>query len=113
MNNHPLRLNKTEKRYQRDRIAGRTRSLWDVKPIREFKYFKVIPNNYPHDRLARVNNILIPIRRVEDWRDLNWRERREFRKLHDIFSVQYDSIKLNYPSMLSVRNIVHWHLYIY
>lgn len=107
-----LRTPQLEAKYQRARLAGRLTPLWDVEPIREFKHFKLIKNDYPHDRIARVNNMLIPKRRIRYWWQLRWYERRELKKIDRLLATRYHCIKRNYPALISVPEIVHWHLYI-
>jgi hypothetical protein len=57
--------------------------------------------------------LLIPKRVVREWQDLRWYERRELKKIDRKLSTQYNAILRNYPSYVSVPEIVHWHLYIY
>lgn len=106
-----LRSAPIERRYRRDLAAGRTKPLEQITPLKEFKHFTIIDNQYPHDRIAKVHHLLVPKRVVDHWTKLNWRERREFKQIDGYLSKTYDCIKLNYPSYISVKYIVHWHLY--
>lgn len=107
-----LRTDKTQYKYERHLDAGRTTPLWDVPPLKSFLFWKIIPNQFPHDRIARVNDMLIPKRRVRYWRKLRWYERLELRYIDKILERHYDSISRNYPSVISVPDIMHFHLYV-
>lgn len=107
-----LRLAPTERKYRAFISRGYSHRLEDLPAIAEFKHFKIIEAEFPHDKIARTHHLLIPKRIVDHWTKLNWRERREFKKLDWYLSANYDCIKLNYPSYITISYIVHWHLYI-
>lgn len=103
---------KTEKRYKEALKNGETKDLLTIEPLIEFKHFRIILNRYPHDKIAKTHHLLIPKRRVDNWTKLNRKERKEFRKLDKYLRNKYDCISRNYPALLSIKDIVHWHLYI-
>ena len=107
-----LRLAKTENKYKNALKNGETKDLLTIEPLIEFEHFRIIPNKYPHDKIAKTHHLLIPKRRIDSWTKFNRKERKEFKKLDGFLRHKYDSISQNYPSLLSVRDIVHWHLYI-
>lgn len=107
-----LRTAETEARYEADLKAGKTRDLMDVPAIMDFKYFKVIKNHYPHDKIAKVHHLLIPKRRFQHWHQMKRRERKEFKMIDEVLSRHYHCIKRNYPALISVPELVHWHLYV-
>lgn len=108
-----LRWAASNEKYIRAGKRGLFRELWQMPPIKEFKYFTIISNDFPHDRIADVHHMLIPKRIVNSWKKLHWYELREFRKMDEYLSAHYDGIALNLPSINSITNIVHWHLYRY
>ncbi len=108
-----LRMKKTETAYQQARSSGKLKHLRDEPALMEFKYFTIIDNKFPHDRIASTHHLLVPKRLITHWAQMNIRERREFTKIDDYCATIYDSIKMNYPSFISVPEIVHWHLYKY
>lgn len=107
-----LRTPRVEREYaQWKKTAGRV-DLRKELPIKDFKHFKIIEAAFPHNRIADTHHLLIPKRKFRDWKRMRWYERREFKKIDAYTSVEYDCIKLNYPSMITVPELVHWHLYI-
>lgn len=107
-----LRTAKAQNHYEKVLRDNTGHRLWNLPPIKSFKYFYIVENEFPHDRIAIEHHLLLPKRRITDWRKLRWYEWREFKKLHDILAPDYDCIKLNYPSYITVKEIVHWHLYV-
>lgn len=106
-----LRYQKSENKYTHAKLNNLLKDLRDEIAIKEFKYFKIIVAAYPHDRIAAVHHLLVPKRKINHWTKMNWKEKREFRKIDTVTSKEYDCIKLNYPSKITVPEIVHWHLY--
>ena len=104
------RLAKTEAKYQRDLSAGRTNPLRDEPSILETKHWRIIKNRYPYDRVASRHDLLIPKRVVDDVMCLNLRELWDLRRLYKTIRVDYDEVKLNCLSMLTITNHVHFHL---
>lgn len=107
-----LRTKKVEQDYLKARQLNILQPLWTISPLYLFKYFKIIPSAYPHDKIASTHHLLIPIRKVDSWKKLKWLERREFKKLDQWLGQNYDCIKLNYSKRITIPEIVHWHLYI-
>lgn len=63
-----VRTKKTEDKYLKElkRKKDGGCPLCDRKPLRTFKYWKIIKNRFPYDRIARVHNMLIPFRHVTE-----------------------------------------------
>ncbi|MBI4034438.1 dihydrofolate reductase family protein [Candidatus Saccharibacteria bacterium] len=106
-----MRLAKDEARYRARLKAGNVHRLEELPALKEFKYFKIVDNEYPHTRIAVRHHMLVPKRVVDHWTKLNQQEWREFQQIDKYLSKKYDCIKLNYPSYITMSYIVHWHLY--
>ena len=82
-----LRSKKTGDRYAKLR-AQKTFNhecrLCPIKSIKDFKYWKIIDNEYPWDLVSKINHILVT-KRHTTYQKLNNAEKKEF-----------DSIKANY-----------------
>src|ERR1017187_4071679 len=97
-----LRLHKSQVAYEYARDNGLLVNLWDKPVIKKFKHFKIVSNDYPHDKIADVHHLLIPIRKVDSWEKLHWWELREARKINQYLERHYDCISLNLPSVNSI-----------
>lgn len=40
--------------------------LCDETPIKSFKYWKIIPNEFPYDLIAETHHMIIPLRHVDE-----------------------------------------------
>jgi len=106
-----LRLPATEAKYQADIKAGRTQSLSEVPSLKEFEYWRIIPNKYPHDRIYRIHNMLVPKRVFPSLMNATKPERREyFQLLTSELINDYDCAVMNFPSQQSITNHFHTHL---
>ena len=82
-----LRTKKTHEKYMKVRAQktfNHTCRLCKIKPIKDFKYWKIIDNEYPWDLIAKTNHMLVPKRHVV-YEELNIIEKKEL-----------DLIKSNY-----------------
>jgi diadenosine tetraphosphate (Ap4A) HIT family hydrolase len=87
-------------------------SFHSLEKIREFKYWYIVENQYPYDRVAKVSHILVPKRVFADLEEMEFEE---WDELHSIkaelgMSEDYDSIIENMPHERSVRHHYHLHL---
>jgi diadenosine tetraphosphate (Ap4A) HIT family hydrolase len=106
-----LRTEATEARYQADIKAGRTQPLSEVKSLAEWKHWRLIPNEYPHDLVCIEHDLLVPKRIFSEPLKMELEEQMELLSiLFNDLKNQYDTIKINYPRQQSVLN--HWHLHL-
>jgi len=56
----------------------------EARLVKKFKYWKIIKNRFPHDRIAKINHIIIPKRHTI------------YEKLNKIEKEEFEKIKLNY-----------------
>lgn len=85
-----------------------------VKPaIKEFKNWKVVANEFPYDRVARVHHLLIPYRHVAEI-DLNEEEKEELQiiKFEYVYST-YESILEMTLLKKTIPSHAHFHLLTY
>ena len=106
-----LRTPETQARYEADLASGKAGKLWDMPSLYEFNLFRIINNDYPHDKIAAVHHMLIPKRIVKHFYELTLEELSEFLQIDRELSNKYHCIKRNYPALISVPEILHWHLY--
>ncbi len=74
-----LRVPETQEAYDRLRASGALSDrcvLCEKEPVQAFQHWKIITNDFPYDRIARVHHMLVPYRHVTE-RGLSETERRE------------------------------------
>ncbi len=76
-----LRTEKMEQKYKKFRAEGFLADGCNLcnraKSIKKFKYWRVVNNLFPYNRIAKVNHIIIPKRHVT-YEKLNGVEKKEF-----------------------------------
>ncbi|MDR3519486.1 MAG: hypothetical protein P4L63_01185 [Candidatus Pacebacteria bacterium] len=100
MPSQDLRTKKTYDKYMRMRANGLLDHgcrLCQIKPIKKFKYWKIINNEYPWDLIAKINHILVS-KRHTTYEKLNQAERKEF----DFIKASY--LEKNYGHMVETTN---------
>ncbi|OGC88139.1 hypothetical protein A2419_01575 [Candidatus Adlerbacteria bacterium RIFOXYC1_FULL_48_26] len=78
MSTPTLRTEETEARYQKlkeDGILEQSCALCRVEPKHLFTYWKIIPNEFPYDKIAKVHDMAVTLRHTAE---LNEEERAEF-----------------------------------
>lgn len=106
-----LRTDATEQRYQEAKKAGLTQPLIDVPALMEWKYWKLIKNDFPHDLIHSDHDLLIPLRVFSSLKEMNLQEATElYHLLSSELANNYDTIKINYPRQQTVLNHFHIHL---
>ncbi|HLP86771.1 MAG TPA: hypothetical protein VK153_02750 [Candidatus Paceibacterota bacterium] len=107
-----FRTQKNEKKY-REHMKNKTDKcpLCDRVGFKKFKYWKIIENKFPYDKIAKEHHMLVPIRHViEDV--LNNKELMEFKKIKNDFIKNSD-----YDYILETNNSrkthpFHFHLHL-
>ena len=105
-----LRTPQTEAKYQQAIREGLTVPLAEIPSLIEWKFWKLVKNQYPHDLVLKEHDLLIPLRVFALPGEMTMNEIRELFEILEELSNQYDSIKFNYPVQQSVRNHFHLHL---
>lgn len=64
---HNLRSEKMQVKYDHHKATGimeRTCVLCDRTPSKSYQYWKIIPNHFPYDMIAKKHDMLLPLRHV-------------------------------------------------
>src|SRR5690349_10650335 len=83
--------------------------LCRMEAIKEFKYWKIIVNEYPYDRIATMHHMLVPLRHVVE-RELTADERQE------CVDIKLGYIGDTYEKMLEpsrMRHNIHDHYHLH
>lgn len=105
-----MRLSRTEQRYQNASKNGKLRPINQEKPIQLWVYWRIVANRFPHDKISTQNDMVVLNREatLDTIKSYEWRELKEIVEAN---KDNYDLLTMNLPSMSSVRNIPHFHLY--
>ena len=80
-----------------------------AKPIKTYKGWKKIENEFPYDEVATKNDMIVPLRHtIED--DLTEEELREFKEIKKDINDKYDMILENTHKQKSIPGHFHLHL---
>jgi hypothetical protein len=103
-----MRLPSTEEAYQQAKphLIG----LLNEPRLKEWKYWAVIENAYPHDKIADIDHLLI-LTRESAVTEIGLPEFIELQSILVEVQNGYDCTTFNFPSMRSVFNVPHLHLY--
>ena len=111
-----LRSRRTYEKYLKyieKRTAGlieNTCRLCELEPIKDFKYWKIITNEYPWDMIAKTHHKITPKRHVI-YGKLNKKEREEFDKIKESFiEKDYELIVEASTRKKSIPDHFHIHL---
>ena len=77
-----LRTKEAEEKYNNYVIENQSDicPLCERESIHEFKYWKIIQNNFPYDKIAKVHHMIVPFRHVKE-NDLTGDELVEFNEI--------------------------------
>lgn len=107
-----FRTQKNENKYIKELKNKRSECpICDRVGLKTFKYWKIIKNDFPYDRIAKKHDMLVPIRHVIE-NDLNQKELDELRKIKNSFikDSNYDYIIESNYKMKSLPTHFHLHL---
>ncbi len=105
-----LRTDEMEDKYRdyRAQMKDVACFLCTAKPLKEFKYWKILLNNFPYDKIAETHHMIMPLRHVID-REIT---KEEWQELLDI---RAGYIEENYDFILDAvtKSIpLHFHLHL-
>lgn len=108
-----LRSSKVQKQYRtrHKKQGGFNPEFFETKPGKEYKYWRLIENDFPYDRVAKKHSLLSPRRNfINDW-EMKDEERQELFEIKKEVSEsqEYDSILENIPHNRSLPS--HYHLH--
>lgn len=82
----------------------------DLSTIKEFKYWRIVPNAFPYDRFFAISEMLVSKRHTDE-NGLSEEEIAEWRELKNtVLSDNYDHIFENLPKQKSIPHHIHYHL---
>jgi hypothetical protein len=107
-----LRTPATEREYQQAKKS--TRFMRTAPSLVDFTEWRIIENDYPYDKIAKIHHLLIPKRQVDRPLMLNEYEVAEYMGiLEHVIPKTYDAILLNMPKQQSIKGWMHYHLLTY
>lgn len=105
-----MRTDETEARYMVAKANGSLVPLAQVPSNREWIHWRLIDNDFPHDRIAKTHHMLLPKRVFPDLLEMSVEEQMELILLMStILADDYDSFKINTARQRSVPNHFHIH----
>lgn len=107
-----LRTKRTYNKYQKH-LKNKTIGcpLCDRVPLKSFKYWKVIVNNFPYDRIAKEHHMILPLRHVvED--DLNQAELTEYKIIKNTYLKHSDYNSILEATFHTKSQPKHFHLHL-
>ena len=108
-----LRSEENEKRYHELIKAGFLNDgckLCEAPALKDFKYWKIIHNDFPYDLIAKVHDMVLPKRHVGE-SQLTKKEKQEYAEIKTSYMEQKYEFILE--PMLKVKSIpAHFHLHL-
>lgn len=108
-----LRTPEMIRKYEKHQKTGallKSCAICDGKPIKAFRYWKIINNNFPYDVIARVHHMVVPLRHTKE-RDLKAEEIEELLQIkEEVLCQEYDYLIEASTKNKSIPNHFHIHL---
>lgn len=81
-----LRTPETEQKYREHIERGGLVHcpLCRIEPLKTFTYWKIIPNDFPYDKVAERHDMVVPLRHVAE-SDLTEEEKKELKEIKDTY----------------------------
>ncbi|MEK7081170.1 MAG: hypothetical protein AAB902_02170 [Patescibacteria group bacterium] len=110
------RTKKTEQKYKKfiaeGFLADECNLCNKTKLIKEFKHWKIVNNEFPWDRIAKINHMIIPKRHII-YEELNKTEKKEFESIKSAYiEKEYELIAEVTERKKSIPDHFHIHLII-
>lgn len=101
-----------ERFYGQMKLAGKLIPLEQEPSIAEFAFWRIIDNRFPYDMIFKTHRMLLPIRVVAEYQDLNSDEVEELHKILQWMreNSDYDLVFENFPKRRSIHAHYHLHL---
>jgi len=106
-----LRTLETHARYERHRKSSDFPKcfLCEASPLKKFKYWKVVENQFPYDEVATMSHMVVSLRHAPE-EELTPAEIREYKKVKNECHENYDIIIENTRKQKSIPSHHHLHL---
>lgn len=104
---------RSPKMYAKYKAEKKDHNVFNTLPsLESFKYWKIVPNEFPYDRIASRHDLLIPRRKIADIFQLSQRETTELRRIMKMINKQkrYDAILFPFHWSRTIRTHLHFHL---
>lgn len=112
----PFRTEKMLKKFEefkKSRSRTQVCGLCKTKPVKQFKYWKIMKNKFPYDKVAKVNHILVSKRHV-DYKKLAEAEKRELESIkYGYVPKKYEVILEATKKRMSFPDHFHVHLVVF
>lgn len=95
--------------YRANGALERGCALCDAEPVQVFEYWKIIPNNFPYDRIAEKHEMIVPLRHVTEG-DLNDEEKAEYPQIKNSQLQEYDYVIEVMQDKKTIPDHFHLHL---
>lgn len=111
-----LRTKKSEEKYQKHLRNKKNLNycpLCSEAGLKKFKYWKILKNNFPYDKIAKKHHMIVPIRHITE-NKLNQKELLEYKKIKQNFinKADYTTIIEATDKIKSLPSHFHLHLII-
>lgn len=110
-----LRTKEAEEQYKKLIASGYLNGgckLCEAPALREFSHWKIVENKFPYDRIARVHDMVLPKRHVEE-DELSQEEKDEYRTIKEDYIEQtYEYLIEATSKQKSIPEHFHLHLII-
>lgn len=107
-----LRTKETADAYRAFRATGALDKfcpLCDKKSIQEYKFWKIVPNDFPYDLIAAKHDMIVPLRHAKE-DDLTPEEISELKEIKESTLINYEFIIEATNTRKSIPTHFHLHL---
>lgn len=104
------RTEATEARYQEAKKNGTLQPLDQVEPLHKWVYWRLVENEFPHDKLNRRHRMIVLNRQSDLWELTNNEIYELWRVILPELDKQYHYFKLNGSQLRSINNVPHIHV---
>lgn len=106
-----MRTKTGEEKYQRAIRNNKLTKLYNEKVIKDFTFWMIVENRFPHNKIAKVNHMLVLKRECDGLSFIRFEEWFELEGIMAKIKHNYDNLVFNFPSMSSIKTVPHAHLY--
>ena len=106
-----MRLPADEEKYTLAKQNNDLVPLYSEPAIKDYKYWRIVDNRFPHTRIADTNHMIVLKRECQNLLHIHFKEWHELLTILMEIRHEYDNFAYNLPSMSSVKTIPHAHLY--
>ena len=103
---------RTDKIYKKYLFKQKKDSIFHLKVVKQYKYWRIVKNEYPYDAIASRHDLLVPERQIKDIFLITKKEWQELKTLWRSFinNRHYDCILIPLPWSQTFKGRIHFHL---